>query len=74
MCELPWAEEKSDLPRRYNDDQMREYGRACERAAYERAVKKCEEFEDELQTHGRDREADVAWRLARRIEALGADK
>ncbi len=58
----------------YSTDQMREYGRACERAAYERAAKECEEFEDELQTHGRDREADVAWRLARRIEALGADK
>ena len=58
----------------YTADQMREYGQARERAAYERAVKKCEEFEDELQTHGRDREADVAWRLARRIEALGADK
>ncbi len=58
----------------YTADQMHEYGRARERAAYERAVKKCEEFEDELQTHGRDREADVAWRLARRIEALGADK
>lgn len=58
----------------YTADQMREYGRACERAAYERAVKKCEEFEDELQTKGRDREADVALGLARRIEALGADK
>ncbi len=58
----------------YRADQLREYGRACERAAYERAVKKCEEFEDELQTKGRDREADVAWGLARRIEALGADK
>lgn len=58
----------------YTADQMREYGRACERAAYERAVKKCEEFEDELQTKGRDREADVAWGLARRIEDLGEDK
>lgn len=73
MNELPPLP-KGEYGDAFSRQQMREYGRACERAAYERAVKKCEEFEDELQTKGRDREADVAWGLARRIEALGADK
>lgn len=64
MCELPWAEEKSYLPRRYNDDQMREYGRARERAAYERAARFMEDNEHML----------TCGEYAPAIRALGADK
>lgn len=61
----------------FTADQMREYGRARERAAYERAVKVCEELEAELNAKADlypGGESDIAWRLARRIEALGAEK
>ncbi len=47
----------------YSTDQMREYGRACERAAYERAIKAVE-----------DAGGDNAYYHADAIRALGADK
>lgn len=64
----------------YTADQMREYGRACERAAYERAAKECEaqiSGSDHyfLAIHGRwDHMAQAATNCAAAIRALGADK
>lgn len=61
----------------YTADQMREYGRAVERAAYERAAKECElqitgsdyHF---LATHGHwDHMAQAATNCAAAIRALG---
>lgn len=69
----------------YSPDQMREYGRACERAAYERAAQLVEPksprpCDCEVCDCGNsgDLSAVVQWdeatRLAADIRALGADK
>lgn len=52
--------------------QMREYGRACERAAYERAAQECESRSGPIESYN------LAYRhylnCAAAIRALGADK
>lgn len=61
----------------YTADQMREYGRACERAAYERAAQECREqakFHAVHRDYRYDFKADGANECAAAIEALGADK
>lgn len=61
----------------YTSDQMREYGRACERAAYERAAQECREqakFHAVHRDYRYDFKADGANECAAAIEALGADK
>lgn len=61
----------------YRADQLREYGRACERAAYERAAQECREqakFHAVHRDYRYDFKADGANECAAAIEALGADK
>lgn len=61
----------------YTADQMREYGKACERAAYERAAQECREqakFHAVHRDYRYDFKADGANECAAAIEALGADK
>jgi len=62
----------------YTADQMREYGRACERAAYERAAQECENAYEAAPQWGRNDNEYAAQVTAKpraaAIRALGADK